>query len=145
MMGKWNEKGFTMIEMLLVLSIMMVATSSIIFVATSKLEEVEEKRFFRQFHLDMQRLQAIAIGEYKYTYMNFDENGSKYVAKNANVPLFELKLPDHLRLSTDSYLKGITFHPNGTVSQFGTFLFETRNGPKTVTVYIGRGRLKYEE
>lgn len=144
-MVKQYEKGFTLIETLLVLSIVMVMTTSIIYVTSSKMEEVEEKRFFRQFHLDMQRLQSIAIGEYKYTYVNFVENGSKYVAKSANVTLFEYKVPKHMRLSMDSYLKGIAFHPNGTVSQFGSFLFETKKGNKTVTVYIGRGRLSYEE
>lgn len=143
--GRRNEKGFTLIETILVLSIVMVITSSIIYVTSSKIEEVEEKRFFRQFHLDMQRMQSIAIGEYKYTYINFVKNGSKYEAKSSNAPLFEYELPKHMRLSIYSNLSGIAFHPNGTVSQFGTFLFETEKGTKTVTVYIGTGRLNYEE
>lgn len=144
MVVKSNERGFTLIELLLVLSIVMVMTSSIIFVATSKLEEVEEKRFFKQFQLDVQRLQSISIGEQKYTYINFKENGSKYIAKSANVELFEYGMPIGVRLSKNSNLKEIAFHPNGSVKEFGTLLFETKNGLKKVTLYIGRGRMNYE-
>ncbi|MFJ8066720.1 competence type IV pilus minor pilin ComGD [Psychrobacillus sp. NPDC096426] len=140
-----NERGFTLVETMLVLSIVMVITTSVVYVTTTKVEAAEEKRFFRQFHLDVQRLQSIAIGENKYTYLNFDMNGSKYIAKSANIPLFEYEVPKHMRLSIDSYLKGIAFHPNGAVSQFGTFTFDTRKGHKIVTVYIGNGRLMYEE
>lgn len=140
-----NEKGFTFIEMLLVLSIAMITVFSVVFIATSKLEEMEEKKFFKQFHLDIQRLQAIAIGEEKYTYINFVENETKYVAKSANVKLFEYQMPNGIKLSKNSNLKEIAFHPNGSVKEFGTLLFETRKGNKIVTVYISRGRLNYEE
>lgn len=140
-----NEKGFTLIEMLLVLSIVMVMTTSILFIGTAKLEELEEKRFFKQFHLDIQRLQAIAIAEEKYTYIKFSEKGTIYTAKSANVMLFEYKLPLNVRLSTQSYLQEISFHPNGSVKEFGTLVFETSKGLKVITVYIGKGKLKYEE
>ncbi|SER80985.1 competence type IV pilus minor pilin ComGD [Psychrobacillus sp. OK032] len=146
---KRNEKGFTLVETILMLSIVTVLTSSIVYVTTSKIEAAEEKRFFRQFHLDMQKIQSIAIGETKYTHIYFDENGSKYVGEWANTRLFEFKVPKHMRLSIDSNLKRVSFHPNGMVTQFGTFLFEIKKGTKTVTksvtVYIGTGRLKYEE
>lgn len=142
---KRNEQGFTIIETILVLSIVMVITSSIVYVTTSKVEQAEEQRFFRQFHLDMQRLQSIAIGETKYTHIYFDGSGKKYLGGWADVQLFEYELPKHMRLSINSNLKRVSFHPNGTVSQFGTFTFSTREGYKTVTVYIGSGRLSYEK
>ncbi|MFJ7971429.1 competence type IV pilus minor pilin ComGD [Psychrobacillus sp. NPDC096389] len=140
-----DEKGFTLIETILVLSIVMVITSSIVYVTTSKLEETEERRFFRQFHLDMQRLQSIAIAESKYTHIYFDGNGTKYIGGLSDAPLFEYKLPKHMRLSFNSNLKRVSFHPNGTVSQFGTLYFETGTGHKTVTIYIGGGKVNYEE
>lgn len=144
-----NERGFTLVETILVLSIVMVITASVVYVTTSRIEAAEEKRFFRQFHLDMQKIQSIAIGETKYTHIYFDEIGSKYVGEWAKTRLFEYKVPKHIRLSADSSLKRVSFHPNGMVSQFGTFLFEIEKGTKTVTktvtVYIGTGRLNYEE
>lgn len=142
---KSNEKGFTLIEMLLVLSVVMVITSSLFIFTTSYSEKVEERRFFRQFHLDIQRLQAIAIAEQKYTYILFYAGRDGYVARSQNVDLFETDMPESVRLSSGSYLKDVYFHPNGAVKQFGSFLFETKNGDKKVTINIGQGRLNYEE
>lgn len=145
MEAKLDEKGFTLIEMLLVLSILMVMTSSVIFASTNRLAEIEGKRFFRQFHLDIQRLQTTAIVEEKYAYIRFSENGTKYIASSANAQLFEYNLPSGISLSKESSLKGVTFHPNGSVQEFGKLLFETKKGIKQVTIYIGKGKLNYEE
>lgn len=145
MKAKLDENGYTLIEMLLVLSIVMIMTSSIIFVTTANLEKIEEKRFFKQFQLDIRRIQMISIAEQKYTYMYFTENGTKYVAKSSNVEILEYKLPSGVHFSKDSPLKEIIFTPNGSIKQFGNLRFETTNGPKFVPVYIGRGKLNYEE
>jgi prepilin-type N-terminal cleavage/methylation domain-containing protein len=143
--NKLNEKGFTLIEMLLVLAIVMTITSSVIFIATSKYVEIEEKRFFRQFQLDVQSIQAVAIAEEKYTYIIFLNVESKYVAKSANTILFESEMPAGYRVSTESNLKEVGFHPNGSVKEFGNLIFETKNGTKKLILYIGRGRMNYEE
>ncbi|MFF2754337.1 competence type IV pilus minor pilin ComGD [Psychrobacillus sp. NPDC058041] len=144
MENKLNEKGFTLIEMLLVLAIVMTITSSVIFIATSKFVEIEEKRFIRQFQLDVQSIQSVAIAEEKYAYLNFFNGGTKYVAKSANTILFESEMPAGYRLSTESNLKEIGFHPNGSIKDFGTLIFETKKGSKKVILYIGRGRMNYE-
>lgn len=142
---EWNEKGYTLIEMLLVLSIVMVVSSSVLFFTTNKWKEIEEERFYKQFHLDLQRLQAISIGEYRYTYLTFSNNKTKYEAKSANGLLFEKDLPKHMRLGDESTLKIIAFHPNGNVNDFGNFLFITDQGEKRMTVHIGRGVISYEK
>lgn len=144
-MDKENEKGFTMLEMLLVLSIVMVVSSSVLFFTSNKLREMEEARFYKQLHLDIQRLQAISIGEYSYTHLTFTNNRTKYVATMSNVLLFEKELPNGMRLSDDSTLKVIAFHPSGNVNDFGNLLFETDSGEKRITIYIGRGVINYEK
>ena len=140
-----NEKGFTLIEMLVVLSIVMVITSSVIFVSIARLEEMEEKRFFKQFHLDVQRMQMIAISKGNYMYLTFNKEGTKYKVEHNNVLLYENHLPSTIRLSGDSQLKGLTYHPNGAILQFGLMRFETKKENKRVVFYIGQGRMNYEE
>ncbi|MEK3981227.1 competence type IV pilus minor pilin ComGD [Psychrobacillus sp. FSL K6-2836] len=142
---KWNEKGFTMIEMLLVLSIVMVVSSSVLFITSTKMKDMEEDRFFRQLHLDILRLQAISIGENRYTYLNFPNNRTQYKAESAGIVWFENDLPKNMRLSNESTLKVITFHPNGNIYSFGSLLFETDRGEKGITLYIGRGVINYEK
>lgn len=142
---KWNEKGFTMIEMLLVLSIVMVVSSCVVFLTSTKMKDMEEERFYRQLHLDIMRLQAISIGGNRYTYLNFPNNRTRYKAESAGVVWFEKDLPKNMRLGDESTLKGISFHPNGNVNSFGNLLFVTERGEKRITVYISRGVINYEK
>lgn len=142
---KSDEKGFTIIEMLLVLSIVMVVSSSVILLSASKLEEMEEERFYKQLHLDIQRIQAISIGENKYTYIYFINNRRSYQARSANIILFEKELPRNMHLADESTIKTISFHPNGNLNNFGNLLFETERGEKRITLYIGRGVINYEK
>lgn len=134
-----------MIEMLLVLSIAIVVSSSVLLLSSSKMQEMEEERFFNQLHLDIRRLQAISLGEFKYTYLEFGNNRTKYIGKSAGVTLFERELPKNTRLADESTLKTIYFHQNGNLTNFGNFLFDTERGEKRVTLYIGRGVINYEK
>lgn len=140
-----NEKGFTMIELLLVLSIVVVVSTSVLFISSSNTKEMEEKRFFRQFQMDIQRLQAVSIGEYKSTYLEFTNRRRSYEGKLGNVLLFEKNLPTGMQLAEGSKLKQLKFHPNGNVDSFGNFLFVSETEEKRITVYIGRGVVNYEE
>ena len=114
-------------------------------IATSQLERKQEKNFFRQFHIDYNQMQAMALAESKYIYLDFSQNGTKYMVKHQNQTLSERQLPDNIRLSDDSYIRRIGYHPNGAISQFGTFLFEIGGKHKKITVNIGQGKLVYEE
>ena len=58
--------------------------------------------------------------------------------------LYENDLPSTIRLSGDSQLKGLHYHPNGAIVQFG-LMFETKKENKRVTFYIGQGKMNYEE
>ncbi|WP_370627158.1 competence type IV pilus minor pilin ComGD [Psychrobacillus sp. INOP01] len=142
---KLNEKGYTLIEMLLVLTIVMVVSSSVLFITSTKMKDMEEERFYRQLHLDILRLQAISIGENRYTYLNFPNNRTQYKAESAGTVWFENDLPKNMRLSDESTLKVISFHPNGNINSFGNLLFETERGVKRITFYIGRGVINYEK
>lgn len=143
--GMWGEQGFTMIELLLVLSIVVVVSSSVLFISSTRMKEIEEERFFRQFHLDIQRLQAVAIGEYKSTYLEFTNRRTSYEGKVGDEILFEKNMPNNMHLGIDSTLKQLRFHPKGNVDNFGNFLFITEKGEKRITVYIGRGVINYEK
>ena len=95
--------------------------------------------------MDIQRIQAISIGESKYTYLHFINNRTSYQAKSANVTLFEKEFPKNMRLADESTIKTISFHPNGNLNNFGNLLFETERGEKRITIYIGRGVINYEK
>lgn len=141
---KLNQDGYTLIEAILMLLIVMVITSAVIYGANDKIEELEEKRFLHQFHLNLQQAQSIAIGNQQLITLAFDENRTSYSVKQSGTILLECRLPSHMSLSIDSYLKGLRFQTNGSVNQFGKFSFLTKKGTKIVTVHIGSGRVSYE-
>ncbi|MER2261792.1 MAG: competence type IV pilus minor pilin ComGD [Psychrobacillus sp.] len=145
MEGISKQAGFTLIETTLILMIVMVISSAVIYGTTNKIVELEEKRFFRQFQLDVQQAQALALANGYYIVLKFGNNGTSYSTVNSNITLYEYNLPKHIRLSGDSKLKEIIFLPDGTVRNFGKFAFETSEKTKLVTVHIGAGKLAYEQ
>lgn len=145
-MGEINKQGgFTLIETTLILMIVMVISSAVIYGTTNKIVELEEKRFFRQFQLDVQRAQALALSHEQYIVLKFENNGTTYSTRSSHITLFENELPSHISLSEDSTLHDLIFQPNGLVRNFGKFVFLTSKETKLVTVHIGTGRLAYEQ
>ncbi len=140
-----KNDGFTLLEALIVLMIFMLISSSAVMITTSQIDEKIEKNFFRQFNTDILQMQAMALAEAKYVYMDFSQNGKKYAIKHQNTLYVERELPNGINLTEASYLRVLGFHPNGTVSQFGWFLFEVKGEQKKITVNIGQGKLLYEE
>ena len=57
MMSK--NKGFTLLEALLVLMIFMLISSSAVMITTSQINEKIEKNFFRQFNTDILQIQSL--------------------------------------------------------------------------------------
>ena len=145
MEGISKQAGFTLIETTLILMIVMVISSAVIYGTSNKIVELEEKRFFRQFQLDVQQAQALALANGYYIVLKFGNNGTSYSTVNSNITLYEYNLPKHIRLSGDSKLKELIFLPDGTVRNFGKFAFETSEKTKLVTVHIGAGKLAYEQ
>ena len=142
-----KNDGFTLLEALIVLMIFMLISSSAVMITTSQIDERIEKNTFRQFNTDILLMQAMALSEAKYVYMEFSKNGKKYSIKHQNNLYVERELPNGINLSENenSYLRMLGFHPNGAVSQFGWFLFEVHGEKKKITVNIGQGKLLYEE
>ncbi|MCM3358353.1 competence type IV pilus minor pilin ComGD [Psychrobacillus sp. MER TA 171] len=140
-----KQAGFTLIETTLMLMIVMVISSAVIYGTSNKVIELEEKRFFRQFQLDVQRAQALALSQEQYIVLKFGNKGTSYSTTNSNITLFENRLPSHISLSEDSKLKEVIFLPSGMVRNFGSFAFLTSKETKLVTVHIGTGKLAYEQ
>ncbi len=142
----WNNKGFTLIEVLLVLSIVFVISSSILFVSTSYIQKNSLQLFMNQFKLDVYHIQSLSISNSIYSTLVFDDTGTSYTTrKSFYEPIVKRTFPSGVSLSKKSGLTEIAFHPNGSVVKFGTLIFNTPNGDVLVRVYIGKGRITVEE
>lgn len=141
-----HSKGFTLIEVLLVLSILFVITSSVLFVSSSYIQKNSIHLFINQFKLDVYHLQSLSVSEGIYSTLVFDSTRTSYTTrKSFYEPLVKRTLPPGVTLSSQSGLSELSFHPNGSIEKFGTFIFNTPNGDLLVKFYIGKGRIAVEE
>lgn len=141
-----HSKGFTLIEVLLVLSIVFVITSSILFVSSSYIQKNSNQLFINQFKLDVYHLQSLSVSEGIYSTLVFDGTRTSYTTrKSFYEPLVKRTLPPGVTLSSQSGLSEISFHPNGSIEKFGTLIFKTPKGDLLFKFYIGKGRIDVEE
>ena len=141
-----NSKGYTLIEMLLVLFIVLV-TSTIIFQVTLTISEKwAVNRFFQQVLLDVQQIQALAIKNEEPFYIQFNSlNQYKGYAVFSGEVIFVREIPKDIKLDMTSNLKHFMVYPTGDVSNFGTFRFFTPFGQTNLIIYIKEGRMRLIE
>lgn len=141
-----NNRGFTLLEMLLVLFII-TTISSIVFQFSIKLTEKREvEEFFNQLLLDIQRVQALAIEEERtITFVFHDKNIYKAYYEFGGKSILEKSFPTGIELNIYSNLKEIVFYSSGEIGKFGTVLFNTPFGEKRLIVNMQKGRLRLAE
>ena len=140
-----DNRGYSLIELLLVLTIVMIISSSALYFNNRYIENRTFELFYNQLKLDVAHIQMTAITEEKYVKLVFESGGSQYVARKSLFDsVFERNLPPGYRWSSSSTINEISFHPNGTIVKFGTLAFITPDGIKTVRVFIGKGRMILE-
>ncbi|MFP3918760.1 type II secretion system protein [Lysinibacillus telephonicus] len=141
-----NNHGYTLIEMLIVLFIV-VTISSIVFQFTIKLTEKRVvEQFFNEVMLDIQRVQALAIEEGRtITFVFIDNNTYKAYYELGGKSILEKSFPKGIELNIYSNLKKIEFYPSGEIGKFGTVLFNTPFGEKRLIVNMQKGRLRLNE
>jgi len=141
-----DNKGYSLLELLLVLIIVAVISSFALIMNNRYVEKHTFDLFYNQLILDSRHLQLTAMKEGKNITLLFDSGGTRYVGRKSFFEsLFDRELPPGYRLSKRSNLQELSFHPNGTIEKFGTLIFETPSGIKIIHVYIGKGRMTLEQ
>ena len=128
------------------LTIVLILGSSALYFNNKYVERQTFELFYNQLKLDVTHIQMMAITEEIYMKVVFFETeGSRYLGrKSVFEETFERHLPPGYHWSSSSTLKEIAFHPNGTVNKFGTLVFITPYGLKTVRIFIGKGCMVLE-
>ncbi|WP_272947699.1 competence type IV pilus minor pilin ComGD [Planococcus donghaensis] len=141
-----NEKGFTLLEMLLVLVVLVTISAISISGSRSFTVQKEEQRFFEVLQQDIYFAQSQSYSLKKAAKVVFRESKGTYeVFTDLQSVAVSRKLPQSIQLKKTSNLTGIYFNENGTVVQSGTLRFSTSSGEKTLVVHLGGGRVVFSE
>lgn len=141
-----NSKGFTLLEMLLVLFIVLLI-SSIVFQITMKVTERHEvDQFFQQLLFDIQEMQALAIEKEESIIIQFNTNQYKayrYLVEGEII--LQKDMPENIQFDISNNIKRIRISPNGEVAEFGSIIFKTPFGQTNLIIYIKEGRMRLVE
>ncbi|WP_353048283.1 competence type IV pilus minor pilin ComGD [Planococcus sp. ISL-110] len=141
-----KEQGFTLLEMLLVLVVLMAIVSVSIPGYQAFAVKKEEQRFFDVLQQDIYFAQSQSYSLGKTAKVVFRETKGTYeIFTDLQSVVSSRKLPDSVALKKTSNLNEIYFNSNGSVVQSGTFRFATSSGEKTLVVHLGRGRVVFSE
>nr|MBO2506518.1 hypothetical protein [Bacilli bacterium] len=144
-MGMKDEKGFTLLEMLLVLMIVSLIGMIGVTIPVKMTEKMIVEQFFHQLKLDIQMAQMWALENEKGCYVSFSSSNSYRIYHQMNDVLIERKIPDMISINDFSNLSTLSINTRGGVKNFGTITFQTPYGEKSIIINIDKGRIRYVE
>lgn len=144
-----NTKGFTLIEMLLVISVIMIISLFNIHSFQSYFEQRKLDDFMEQLEEDLLLAQMLALANQKTSNVVFfdDVYTVNYYENNKNgVKRITRYYPDGIKVEflTNSMGRTVYFLINGNVKEFGKFRVKYKKRKTTVVFQLGRGRFYFE-
>jgi competence protein ComGD len=137
-----EQKGFTLIEALLVLSIFMIISGITVINLKPEIFNDEDEVFFIRLKTDLLYAQQYAISHQTDVSFYFRQEEFKYFLfdKTRPSPLLERTYSPNLKVYGGSLPLTLKFLADGNVDTFGNFYFKSKEKLYSVTVLIGRGR-----
>ncbi|WP_339250533.1 competence type IV pilus minor pilin ComGD [Sporosarcina sp. FSL W8-0480] len=139
---KNNQSGYTFLEMLLVLSVVLILTVVIIPIGDRWIQKQSEEEALQTFIATIHHAQAYAIAHEVHTSITFPNSGRSYSLHTPNpVTYSTIDFPDGMRWVAGDRLKKVDFHPNGHIINPGTLIIRTSTGDKRITLQLQHGRM----
>ncbi|WP_167578579.1 competence type IV pilus minor pilin ComGD [Jeotgalibacillus proteolyticus] len=139
-----NTKGFTLIELMVVLlmvSIILSISTAFVF-RTYELEE--EIRFKNQIVKDLYNAQLVAITGKEPVRLHFyPRSGNYYIftgSGSGEKLLVKRDFPQTVEMLESSTLTSFWFLPSGSTNTFGVMRFKIKNASFAIHYYLGKGR-----
>jgi competence protein ComGD len=139
-----NPLGFTLIEMLFVLSIFLVMASVSAMLLRPQYLMFEKEKFYSQLKGDLLYAQQYAISRQQLVvvYMRPQENKYLITESSGGTPIVERKISQAIELGQGTLKPIFQFNKDGRIAQFGTIKFSSGEQKYVITIQIGVGRIK---
>lgn len=139
-----DTRGFTLIEVTLVLSIVLVLTTMMIPFGTKWIQETSEREAIDLLVATIYNIQSYSIAHGVYTRLYFikEDDATSYKVEVQEGQVFgEYELPKGMRLSDSNRLNVIEFHENGDMIRTGVLTLVTDTRRFAITFQFQRGRM----
>lgn len=138
-----REQGFTFLELLLVLSVVIVLTAVILPFSSSKLQETSEEDALEAFMNVVHEAQLAAITQQTRKTVYFKEAGTAYFVKTENEEgVLRGKFPAGMRQAENTAMKEVVFLSTGRIAMNGTMtIYMKSRGNLRIRFQFERGRM----
>ncbi|WP_194841611.1 type II secretion system protein [Sporosarcina obsidiansis] len=138
-----DEKGFTFLELLLVLSIVVILSAVILPFSEKRLYQLSEEDALKSFIVAVHETQLFATTHQEHIRLYFlnGRNSYKSVRGDGTV-IVEGQFPDGMMLGESTRLKELNFQPSGNLYPTGRMTIVTKkSGLITISFQFERGRM----
>ncbi|THE15483.1 hypothetical protein E1I69_01105 [Bacillus timonensis] len=137
-----NEKGFTLIEALLVLSIVIIISSISILQLRPLHESKKMDQFLEQLQNDIFLSQQYAISNSEPATLYFSSSGSYYrlTKGDSQVAFIIRKIDPAIHIQITTLGQKLVFTSNGNIRRAGEIRFRYKESVYIVTFLLGKGR-----
>ncbi|HFJ9449350.1 TPA: comG operon protein ComGD [Bacillus tropicus] len=142
-----KQKGFTLLEILLVLFAISVL-SMVTYVNVHSLYEKQKiEQFLRQFSNDILYMQQLAINRQKHYTLRWHKGRHMYYIGESSTDLSIIKreYDSDIQLDLNTFPNPMTYNPSGNINRGGTILLSYRSYKYEIVFQLGRGRFTYRE
>jgi len=143
----YSQKGYTLIESLLVLTAFMIISSITAFSLQPQHSRIEDKALLTQFQADLLYAQQYAISHQHEVSVVITKSQNKYkmFLKTDTPPFVERDYSTNYYITEGTMPIYFKFLADGNVNKFGTLLIQTKKKIYQLTVLIGKGRFYVTE
>lgn len=142
-----KQKGFTLLEMLLVLFAISVLSMVTYFHVHSLYEKQKIEQFLRQFSNDILYMQQLAINRQKHYTLRWHKDRHMYYIGESSTDhsIIKREYDSDIQLDLNNFPNPMTYNPSGNINRGGTILLSYRSYKYEIVFQLGRGRFTYRE
>ncbi|MBO1579109.1 type II secretion system protein [Bacillus sp. XF8] len=142
-----KQKGFTFLEMLLVLSIISILSVVTYFNVAPLYERQKVEQFLKQFSQDILYMQQLAINRRNLHMLRWSPEKHMYSIWESGDKrsLFIREYERDIKIDLNTFPNPMTYNANGNINQGGTILLSYRSRTYEIVFQLGRGRFTYRE
>ncbi|CAI8747473.1 competence protein ComG [Bacillus pseudomycoides] len=142
-----KQKGFTFLEMLLVLFIISILSVVTYFNVAPLYEKQKVEQFLKQFSQDILYMQQLAINRRNLHMLRWSPEKHMYSIWESGdeSSLFIREYERDIKIDLNTFPNPMTYNANGNINKAGTILLSYRSRTYEIVFQLGRGRFTYRE